>query len=123
MKKPEHPLTVIKRDYVDTNRLSYQAVQYGTGIPYKRIKKHIEQRKYFSPIEAVCLARFFGEEDDHFLVLQARHWAACISNRGYKQVKNVRPLNEVRAMTVRRRRRKTPEKRETESVDESDKLG
>ena len=73
---PEHPASIIKRDYIDYSDLSYDEIQAHTGIDANSLKVFIEQKRYLNSLDAIRLARFFGEGDGYFVFLQAEHRAS-----------------------------------------------
>ena len=73
---PEHPAIIIKRDYIDYSGLSYDEIQAHTGIDANSLKVFLEQKRYLHSLDAVRLARFFGEGDGYFVYLQAENRAA-----------------------------------------------
>ena len=98
MKIPKHPATVIRREYIEANDLSYKDIENCTGINGGRLADILKNKKYFNPLEAVLLALFFGKPYNHFVLLQSRHqaaWAAR-SSKGAKKIKQVRTFAEMK---------------------------
>ena len=56
--------------------LSYDEIQSHTGIDANSLKVFLEQKRYLKSLDAIRLARFFGEGDGYFVYLQAEHRAA-----------------------------------------------
>lgn len=112
MKITEHPSKLIKRDFVETNKLTYQDIQNCTGISGSYLAEVFKKRKYLKPLDAIRLAKFFGKQHNYFVLLQARHQAAVTLRDGARKINQVRTLAEMKTAIQKEKlkviRRATP---------------
>lgn len=97
MKIPEHPTTIIKRDYIELHGLSYEEIQKYTGVDAGALKVFLEKKRYLHSLDAIRLARFFGEGDGYFVFMQAIHRASQEIN-GITR-KKAQKLNRIPTLT------------------------
>jgi plasmid maintenance system antidote protein VapI len=95
----KHPSTVIKAMMQDENITLFD-VANGIGIPENSLKGMLKGRQYLSPVNAVKIARFFGKQDAHFLVLQTKHQASVTGRNANEASKIMNNIKELMIMSL-----------------------
>ena len=93
-RRPTHPGTILKDDYLDTLEISVTAMASILGVSRKTISKILNERGSITPDMALRLSRAFGTTPDLWLNLQKNYDLWQAEHDASSNWKMVKPFSE-----------------------------
>ncbi len=95
-RKPFHPGTILKEEFLDELNMTQKELSERMGVPYARVNELIHGRRGVTIETALMLSRIFGTTAEMWLDMQQQYdlWKTLNSEEKTKKIKNVKPLEK-----------------------------
>jgi len=95
-RKPFHPGTILKEDFLDELGMTQKELSERMGVPYARVNELIHGKRGVTIETALMLSRIFGTSAEMWLNMQRQYdlWETLNSKETSKKIANVKPLQK-----------------------------